>query len=81
MTAHSRLNPRPLSEDDEGYSSEHAQANFKAQDDAFCEALRNAIAKGHEQVTEGVVVTPPDEARVIARPFVPAMVLTGSELM
>jgi hypothetical protein len=81
MSVRPRFSPRPLREDDEGYASENAQANFKAQDEAFCAAMRKAIAKGCERVAEGVMVTPPDEAKAILRPFVPAAILTGSELV
>jgi hypothetical protein len=81
MSVRPRFSPRPLDEEDEGYASENALAGVRQQDDAFCAAMRKAIAKGREQGTEGVMVTPPDEAKAILRPFVPATILTGSELV
>jgi hypothetical protein len=54
--------PRP---DDEGMPSTEFGAAHHAQDDNFMDAMREAIRKRKESVTEGVKVADASEARVI----------------
>lgn len=64
--------------DDEGEPSENPAISFAEQDDAFCAAMRKAIARGKEKPPVGVKPADPNDIRYVRRVSVPSHVLTAS---
>jgi len=68
-----------LDPEDEGEpGAPFGATGFQAQDEAFCAAMRKAIARGKEKVEEGVKTAPGTDVRYVRQVRVPTHVRTAS---